>query len=41
MAAKNEDRDHKDQHVAHVTFKIPDFWPHDPNTWFRKIKSKF
>ncbi len=41
MAAKNENRDHKDQHVAHVAFKIPDFWPHDPNTWFCKIKSKF
>ncbi len=27
--------------MAHVAFKIPDFWPHDPNTWFRKIKSKF
>jgi hypothetical protein len=22
-------------------FKIPDFWPHDPNTWFRKMESKF
>jgi hypothetical protein len=31
MAAK-EERDHQDQHVAHVAFKIPDFWPHDPNT---------
>jgi hypothetical protein len=31
----------EDQHVAHVAFKIPDFWPHDPNTWFRKIESKF
>jgi hypothetical protein len=40
MAAKNEDRDHEDQHVAHVAFKIPDFWPHNPNTWFRKIESK-
>jgi hypothetical protein len=38
---KNEDRDHRDQHVAHVAFKIPDFWPHDPNTWFRKIERKF
>jgi hypothetical protein len=27
--------------VAHVAFKIPDFWPHDPNTWFRKMESKF
>jgi hypothetical protein len=36
MAAK--DQDHGDQHVA---FKIPDFWPHDQNTWFRKIESKF
>jgi hypothetical protein len=34
MAAKEE----RDQHVAQVAFKIPDFWPHDPNTWFRKIK---
>jgi hypothetical protein len=40
MAAK-EERDHEDQHVAHVAFKIPNFWPHDPNTWFRKIESKF
>jgi hypothetical protein len=40
MAAK-EERDHEDQHVAHVAFKIPDFWPHDSNTWFRKIESKF
>jgi hypothetical protein len=39
MAAKDED--HGDQHVAHVAFKIPDFWPHDPNTWFPKIVSKF
>jgi hypothetical protein len=38
MTAKKEDGD---QHVAHVAFKIPDFWPHDPNTWFRKIESKF
>ncbi len=37
MAAKEE----RDQHVAHVAFKIPDFWPHDPTTWFRKIESKF
>jgi hypothetical protein len=36
MAAKEED-----QHMAHVAFKIPDFWPHDPNTWFCKIESKF
>jgi hypothetical protein len=40
MAAK-EERDHEDQHVAHVAFKIPDFWPHNPNMWFRKIESKF
>jgi hypothetical protein len=39
MAAKGED--HGDQHVAHMAFKIPDFWLHDPNTWFRKIESKF
>jgi hypothetical protein len=39
MTAKDED--HGDQHVAYVAFKIPDFWPHDPNTWFRKIESKF
>jgi hypothetical protein len=24
-----------------VAFKIPDFWPHDPATWFRKLESKF
>ncbi len=35
MASK-EERDHEDQHVAHVAFKISDFWPHDPNTWFRR-----
>ena len=34
MAVKKEEGD---QHVAHVTFKIPDFWPHDPTTWFRKM----
>jgi hypothetical protein len=38
MAAKNEEGD---QHMAHVAFKIPDFWPHDPNTWFHKTESKF
>jgi len=27
--------------VGHVAFRIPDFWPHDPSTWFRKIESKF
>jgi hypothetical protein len=26
--------------VAHVAFKIPDFWPHDPNTWFRRQESR-
>ena len=40
MAAK-EEKDHEDQHVGHVAFRIPDFWPHDPTTWFRKIESKF
>jgi hypothetical protein len=39
MAAKDED--HGDQHVTHVAFKILDFWPHNLNTWFRKIESKF
>jgi hypothetical protein len=24
-----------------MAIKIPDFWPHDPNTWFQKIDSKF
>ncbi len=24
-----------------VAFKIPDFWPHDQNTWSRKLESKF
>jgi hypothetical protein len=38
MAAKKEEGD---QQVAHVAFMIPDFWPHDPNTWFRKMESKF
>ncbi len=37
QAAKEE----RDKHVAHVAFKIPDFWPHDPTTWFRNIESKF
>jgi hypothetical protein len=37
MAAKEEG----DQHVAHVAFKIHDFWPHDPTSWFRKMESKF
>ena len=27
--------------MGHVVFRIPDFWPHDPSTWFRKIESKF
>ena len=40
MASKKE-REHEDQHVGHVAFRIPDFWPHDPSTWFRKIESKF
>jgi hypothetical protein len=40
MAAK-EERDHEDQHVGHVAFRIPDFWPHYPTTLFRKIESKF
>jgi hypothetical protein len=40
MAAK-EERDHEDQHVGHVAFRIPDFWPHEPTTWCRKIESKF
>jgi len=40
MAAK-EEREHEDEHVGHVAFRIPDFWPHDPATWFRKIESKF
>ncbi len=22
--------------MGHVAFRIPDFWPHDPSTWFRK-----
>jgi hypothetical protein len=37
MAAKKEG----DQHVAQVEFKIPDFWPHNPTTWLRKMESKF
>jgi hypothetical protein len=41
MAAKEEKKDHEDQHVAHVAFKIPDFWPHDLNTWFWKIGTYF
>ncbi len=40
MAAK-EEREHEDKHVGHVAFRIPDFWPHDPSTWYRKIESKF
>jgi hypothetical protein len=38
MAAKKEEGD---QHVAHVAFMIPDFCSHNPNTWFRKMESKF
>jgi hypothetical protein len=37
MAAKEE----QSQHVAHAAFKIHNFWPHDPNTWFRQLESKF
>jgi hypothetical protein len=40
MASK-EEREHKDQHVGHVAFRIPDFWPNNPSTWFRKIEKKF
>ena len=40
MAAK-EERDNEDQNVAHMAFKVPDFRPDDPNTWFQKIESKF
>ncbi len=31
----------QNQHVAHGAFKIHNFWPHDPNTWFRQLESKF
>jgi hypothetical protein len=27
--------------VAHVAFKIHNFWPHNPDTWFRQLESKF
>jgi hypothetical protein len=37
MAAKEE----QDQGVAHMAFKIHNFWPHNPNTWFRQLESKF
>jgi hypothetical protein len=37
MATKEE----REQHVAHVAFRVLDFWPHDPTTWFCKIESKF
>jgi hypothetical protein len=37
MTAKEE----QNQHVAHMAFKIPDFWPHNPNIWFCKLESKF
>ncbi len=40
MVSKDE-REDEDQHMGHVAFRIPDFWPHDPSTWFRKIESKF
>jgi hypothetical protein len=33
MAVKKE-KDHEDQHMGHVAFRIPDFWPHDQTTWF-------
>jgi hypothetical protein len=39
MASKNES---EEQHtVSHVAFKIHNFWPHDPDTWFRQLESKF
>jgi hypothetical protein len=37
MAAKEE----QNQHVAHVAFKIHNFWPHNPDNWFRQLESKF
>jgi hypothetical protein len=38
---QNGGKEEKNQHVAQVAFKIPDFRPHDLNTWFRKLESKF
>jgi hypothetical protein len=38
MAAKDEQQH---QHVAPIAFKIHNFWPHDPDTWFRQLESKF
>jgi hypothetical protein len=37
MAAKEE----QNQHMAYVAFKIYNFWPDDPNTWFHQLGSKF
>jgi hypothetical protein len=37
MVAKEE----QDQHVAHMAFKIHNFWPHGLDTWFRQLESKF
>ncbi len=41
MIVQNGGKRRTNQHVAHVAFKIPEFWPHDPTTWFRKLESKF
>jgi hypothetical protein len=27
--------------VSHVTFEMHDFWPHNPDIWFRQLESKF
>jgi len=37
MVAKEE----QNCNVARVAFKIHNFWPHDPTTWFRQLESKF
>jgi hypothetical protein len=34
-------KEEQDQHAAHMAFKIHDFWPHNPNNWFRKLESQF
>jgi hypothetical protein len=39
MAAKDEQEE--ENTVSHVAFRIHNFWPHDPDTWFRQIKCKF
>jgi hypothetical protein len=38
MGVKTEEGD---QHVDPRGIQDPRLWPHEPNTWFRKMESKF